>query len=488
MRLAYWTLLTIAAVAVLLLLTNVSIPSILSNPSSLGFRSDGDLASVGTVGTSTPQELGKFSGQHAPGSAPVQDMELQTALEVSRATEGSSDILTDERTDKVNAVNDFTDKHRAESAAKKIHVGPGDSISTLLGDIGVSAGQIHRLLQGGTETSKLYRIFPGQVFEADLNLSADADNRLVKLRFEENPTRSIEWTRDAATGDFIVEVDEVEPEVKLGYASESIVKSLFIAGQRSGLGDEIILRLARIFRWDIDFVLDIRAGDAFEVLYESEYVDGEFYRYGEILSARFVNRGKVHTAVRYVDTTGEAAYYAPDGTNLRGAFLRAPVDFTRVSSGFSHKRKHPLFDRVRAHLGVDYAAPTGTPVRAAGKGRVTTVAHRSSSGNYVEIRHAGGIETRYLHLSRFARGLAKGDRVAQGEVIGFVGATGWATGPHLHYEFIENGNHLDPQKVAVIRDSAISEQERIRFLVHMDPLLHHLDGFSAGRMSVAAAQ
>jgi len=375
------------------------------------------------------------------------------------------------------------EKHQ-KRFSERLQVGAGDTISTLLGDLGVSAREIHQLLQASPEASKLYRIYPGQVLEVDL----DSQGGLERLRFLENAAKSIEWTRTSNSDEFVANFHEIEPERKLSYASETILKSLFVAGQRSGLGDEIILRLARIFRWDIDFVLDIRAGDAFEVLYETEYLNGEFYQYGEILAARFINRGKTHTALRYVDADGDPAYYAPDGTNLRGAFLRAPVDFTRVSSGFSLKRRHPVFDRVRAHLGVDYAAPTGTPVKAAGKGTVTTVAYRSSSGNYVEIRHANRIETRYLHLSRFAKGLKKGDRVAQGEVIGFVGSTGWSTGPHLHYEFIENGRHQDPQKVAVIRDSAISEDERIRFLVHIDPLLQRLDGFSAGGTHVAAAQ
>ncbi len=375
------------------------------------------------------------------------------------------------------------EKHQ-KHFSERLQVGAGDTISALLGDLGVSAHEIHQLLQASPEASKLYRIYPGQVLEVDL----DPQGGLERLRFAESAAKSIEWTRTSSSNEFVTNVHEIEPERKLSYASETILKSLFIAGQRSGLADEIILRLASIFRWDIDFVLDIRAGDTFEVLYEAEYLDGEFYRYGEILAARFVNRGKTHTAIRYVDAQGDPAYYAPDGTNLRGAFLRAPVDFTRVSSGFSLKRRHPVFNRVRAHLGVDYAAPTGTPVKAAGKGTVTTVAYRSSSGNYVEIRHANGIETRYLHLSRFAKGLEKGDRVAQGEVIGFVGSTGWSTGPHLHYEFIENGRHLDPQKVAVIRDSAISEHERIRFLVHTDPLLQHLDGFTTSGMNIVAAQ
>ena len=444
----------VTAAAVLSLWAGISV-------STHGFRSD----------TNPLDNLQASPSDTMPAAAPETFRQAQALETESRSEEAEYQTLPMEK---------------ERQSAKRLQVGAGDTISTLLGGLGISARDIHQLLQAGSEASQLYRIFPGQVFEVSL----DSQGALQRLIFEESAARSVEWVRAAGSSgnEFVASVKEIEPERELSYASETIVKNLFVAGQRSGLGDEIILRLARIFRWDIDFVLDIRAGDAFEVLYESEYLNGELYRYGEILAARFVNRGKTHTAIRYVDEDGDSAYFAPDGTNLRGAFLRAPVDFTRVSSGFSLKRRHPIFDRVRAHLGIDYAAPTGTPVMAAGDGTVITVAYRSSSGNYVEIRHANSIETRYLHLSGFAKGLKQGDRVAQGEVIGYVGSTGWSTGPHLHYEFIENGRHLDPQKVAVVRDSAISDDERIRFLIHMDPLLQQLNHFGESHTNVAAAQ
>ena len=366
--------------------------------------------------------------------------------------------------------------------AQRVQVEPGDNISTLLDHLGVDPGELQVLLRDGEQAFELRRVFPGQWIEVGMN----PDGRLDMLRIERDAANSIEWRRREGRGDFQLNIESLEPEVHLSYASETIVNNLFIAGQRGGLGDEIILRLAKIFRWDIDFVLDVRTGDSFELLYESKYLDGKFHRYGDILAARFTNRGSVHTALRYINEEGETEYYTPDGKNLRGAFLRAPVDFTRVSSGFSFKRRHPLFDKVRAHLGVDYAAPTGTPVKAAGTGKVITVQRKSSSGNYVEIAHAGGIETRYLHLSRFARGITPGTRVRQGDVIGYVGSTGWATGPHLHYEYIENGRHMDPRKIPVVRDEAIADADMSLFLAQTSPWHDRLNSFDS-RISVIGA-
>ncbi len=363
---------------------------------------------------------------------------------------------------------------------QRVQVSPGDNISTLLGDLGITPGELHELLSQGERARELRRIFPGQWVE----VSRQADGSLEKLKLEKNAANSLEWVRESEG--FQLHALEIAPEVQMAYVSETIFNNLFVAGQRSGLGDEIILRLARIFRWDIDFVLDLRTGDSFELVYESEYLNGEFLRYGDIMAARFINRGRDHTAIRYLDEDGNKSYFTPKGESMRGAFLRAPVDFTRVSSGFNHKRLHPLFNRVRAHLGVDYAAPSGTPVKASGKGAVKTLDRNSSSGNYVVIQHPDGIQTRYLHLSRFARGLRPGTRVEQGDVIGFVGATGWATGPHLHYEYIENGRHMDPRRVEVQREEAISERERSHFLAQTTPLLSRLDSFSSSATLVGA--
>lgn len=363
---------------------------------------------------------------------------------------------------------------------ERVQVLQGDNISSLLRKLGVSSADLHQLLEKGERASELRRIFPGQWVEVD----KDEDGSLKALKLEKNAATSLQWTR-VGYG-FELRLVEIEPEVRVSNASATIVNNLFVAGQRVGLGDEIILRIAKIFRWDIDFALEVRAGDSFELVYESEYLDGEFHRYGDILAVRFSNRGRDHTAIRYLDEDGNISFFTPEGESMRGAFLRAPVDFTRVSSGFSYTRLHPLFNRVRAHLGVDYAAPSGTPVKAAGNGWIKEVDRNSSAGNFVTIEHPNDIETRYLHLSRFVRGLKPGAEVQQGDVIGYVGATGWATGPHLHYEYIQSGTHMDPRRVDVQREMSISDEEKNRFLAQTTPLLNQLNDLGSASTLVGA--
>lgn len=232
------------------------------------------------------------------------------------------------------------------------------------------------------------------------------------------------------------------------------------------------MALADLFGWDIDFVLDLREGDSFKLTYERITREGEYIGDGDILAARFVNQGNVFEAVRFVGPDGKARYFTPEGLSLRKAFLKAPLEFSRVSSVFNPSRRHPILNRVRAHRGVDYAAPSGTPVRAAGSGRVLFRGVRGGYGNVVEISHAGQIVTRYGHLSRFAGGLGNGDRVDQGQVIGYVGMTGLASGPHLHFEFLVRGVHRNPQ--TAVRNQEATQIEaalRERFLSDSKPLL-----------------
>ncbi len=193
-------------------------------------------------------------------------------------------------------------------------------------------------------------------------------------------------------------------------------------------------------------MLDLRAGDSFTLIYEQKLLDGEIVMDGEILAAEFVNEGKTYRAVRYENPAGKADFYTPEGVSLRKAFLKTPVQFSRISSVFNPKRRHPVLNTIRAHRGVDYAAPTGTKVYAAGAGRVQFRGVKGGFGNVVEIAHAGKVVTRYGHLSRFAKGVGNGSKVEQGELIGYVGSTGLATGPHLHFEYIERGVYVDPQK------------------------------------------
>lgn len=287
-------------------------------------------------------------------------------------------------------------------------------------------------------------------------------------------TRKLHVSRD--DGGFRFTLIERPVEAVHTLARGRIESSLFEAADDAGLQDQTVLELAKLFGWDIDFALDLRAGDEFTVNFERLYQDGHFAQDGDILAARFVNDGRTYTAVRYVNPDGGVGYYSPDGHPMQKAFLRAPLEFRRVSSGFSRGRYHPILNRIRAHQGTDYAAAQGTPVYAAGSGRVQFRGQRGGYGNMIEIDHGGGIVTAYGHLSRFAANLQAGMRVEQGATIGFVGMTGLATGPHLHYEYRVNGHFLDPQRVTLPDTRPIDAQLLPAFLQQTAPLLAPLNG------------
>ena len=281
---------------------------------------------------------------------------------------------------------------------------------------------------------------------------------------------------------FTANVEEVPLQTRQITARGNIESSLFVAGTAAGLRDITTLALAEIFRWDIDFVLDLRAGDSFTLIHEQIERDGVNLADGEILAAEFINDGKRYRAVRYEHADGKADYYTAEGQSLRKAFLKAPVQFSRISSVFNPRRKHPVLNRIRAHKGVDYAAPTGTPVRAAGAGRVRYRGVKGGYGNVVEIEHRGRVITRYGHLSRFSKNMGVGRQVEQGDVIAYVGSTGLATGPHLHFEYVANGVNLDPQ-VALRKAEPgppIDAGLRADFNLKTAPLLAQLDTRPAG--------
>jgi murein DD-endopeptidase MepM/ murein hydrolase activator NlpD len=254
-----------------------------------------------------------------------------------------------------------------------------------------------------------------------------------------------------------------------------IDSSLFEAVEAAGAHDQTAIGLADIFGWDIDFVLDVRQGDTFVVTYQEIWRDGTYLKDGPIDAAEFVNQGREFRAVRFTDPEGHSSYYTPEGRSLHKAFLRTPVEFTRVSSRFNSARRHPILNLIRAHKGVDYAAPIGTPVHAAGDGRIRFAGSRGGYGNCVEIEHSRSIVTLYGHLSRFARGTRAGAHVAQGAVIAYVGMTGLATGPHLHYEYRVNGMFKNPQTAQLPASAPIEARLHDDFLAHSAPLLATLD-------------
>jgi murein DD-endopeptidase MepM/ murein hydrolase activator NlpD len=263
-------------------------------------------------------------------------------------------------------------------------------------------------------------------------------------------------------------------ETRVRTARATIDSSLFQAAGAADISDTVALKLANVFAWDIDFVLDIREGDRFTAVYEQIFQDGKYLRDGEVLAAEFVNNGKVYRAVRFVGDDGHAGYYTPGGLAMRKAFLRAPVEFTRVSSAFNPHRHHPILNLIRGHMGTDYAAPIGTPVHAAGDGHVSFAGQRGGYGNAIVLTHGANVSTLYGHMSRFARSIHVGTRVQQGEVIGYVGMTGLATGPHLHYEYLTGGVHRNPQTVQLPGAEPLRAQDLQKFRQMAAPLLADL--------------
>jgi murein DD-endopeptidase MepM/ murein hydrolase activator NlpD len=325
--------------------------------------------------------------------------------------------------------------------------------------------------------TQLDRLKPGELLRL-----MHRGGELIGLERKLSDSETLKVTRDA--NGFSSNVLENPLEVHTRTASGTIQSSLFQAAADAQLDDRIAFELAEIFQYDIDFVLDIQPGDRFTVVYEELFQDGVPLRTGNILAAKFVNEGREYRAIRYVDSLGNAEYFTPDGKSLRKAFIRAPVQFSRVSSRFNPSRRHPVLNTIRAHKGVDYAAPVGTPVRAAGDGRVRFLGRKGGYGNVVELEHGSGVVTVYGHLSRFASKLHRGQRVALGEVIAYVGMTGLATGPHLHYEYRVRGVHKNPQTVPLPDAEPIRASERDRFLASTADLLNMLD-LPEGRVLVA---
>lgn len=276
---------------------------------------------------------------------------------------------------------------------------------------------------------------------------------------------------------FAAEVLATPLEIREAHAHGTIESSLFVAARQAGVSPEIILALANdIFGWDIDFALDIRSGDEFSVVYEQKYRDGEYVGDGRVLAADFTNNGTTHRAIYFESADKKVAdYFAPDGRSMRRQFLRAPLDFTRISSNFNPRRRHPILNTIRAHKGVDYAAATGTVIKAAGDGRVDFVGTKGGYGRVVILEHGGGVSTLYGHMSRFAKGLKRGQRVKQGTTIGYVGSSGAATGPHLHYEYRVHGVHKNPRTVPLPDAAPIPDSYRAEFDTRTRQVLALLD-------------
>jgi murein DD-endopeptidase MepM/ murein hydrolase activator NlpD len=345
---------------------------------------------------------------------------------------------------------------------------PGDSLALIFARQGLSPQELDRLMRADKATIALKRLMPGQRLRFQIR-----DNVLQQMAYKIDSLNTLHINRKNDSS-FTVSTEIREPEPRVANTTGIIDSSLFLAGQTAGLSDNLIMELAGIFGWDIDFALDIRSGDRFTVVYEELYLDGHKQRDGNILAAEFTNRDKTYRALRYTDTNGRSDYYTPDGRSMRKAFIRTPVDFTRISSRFG-KRFHPTLKREKNHHGVDYAAPRGTPIKAAGDGKLVSAGRKGGYGKTVIIQHGGKYSTLYAHMSRIKPGMRRGKRVRQGQIIGYVGTTGRSTGPHLHYEFRINDVHRNPLTVRLPDAAPIQAKYKADFLEKSRNLVVLLD-------------
>ena len=317
-----------------------------------------------------------------------------------------------------------------------------DTLERIFRRLKLSLDDLSTMLGLPEVRNALSRLRPGDKVTV---VHADGAVQTLKRRISETEVLAIARSDDG----FAAEVIATPIDIRRAHASGVIDSSLFVAARAAGVGAETVMQLANdIFGWQIDFALDIRAGDRFSIVYEQKYRDGKHIGDGRILAAEFVNDGKTHRAIYYKSADARVSgYFTPEGRSMHQRFLRAPLDFTRVSSNFNPARRHPILNTIRAHQGVDYAAASGTVIKAAGDGRVRFVGFKGGYGRVITLEHGGGVSTLYAHMSRFARGLRPGQRVQQGQTIGFVGSSGAATGPHLHYEYRVNGVHKNPRTV-----------------------------------------
>ncbi len=365
----------------------------------------------------------------------------------------------------------------SETVWKEIIVKKGQTLSSIFDDMELSQTLLYKIIHINKDAKSLTKIYPG----ATLAFAFDNDGSFAQLKYPISETQELFVLKNDKELSTKIITHETETQVQT--ADGTITGSLFNAGKKAGLSDAMVMRLANVFAWDIDFVLDIRQGDSFNLIYEKIYKDGEFLRDGRIIAASFTNQGDTYKAISFEDGNGWS-FYNPEGRNMKKAFLRAPLNFSYISSNFNPKRFHPVQKRVKAHRGIDYAAPTGTPVYAAGDGVVTRSSYNKYNGNHVFIKHPSGIVTKYLHFNK--RKVKKGQRVRQGQTIGTVGSTGMVTGAHLHYEFVLNGVHRNPRTVKLPKASPLAKDKMKIFTTYAKPLIALLDGIGKSNSNIAS--
>ena len=360
---------------------------------------------------------------------------------------------------------------------KTAMVKSGDTLARIAQREGISAQEIHKLMQSGNGIEQLARIKPGDTIKYQNSEAGE----LLALSYDLSQTERLIVNKESRA--FTVSTIDRPFEIHQNRTSATIQSSMYGAAKNSGLSDNLIMEMASIFGYDIDFALDVRKGDTFNIIWDEYHRDGEKIKDGPILAAEFINRGRVVRAVRYTNEKGDSDYFSPDGKSLRKAFLRSSVHFTRISSKFNPNRLHPIYKTKRPHRGVDYAARTGTPIYSAGDGKIIFRGKQRGYGNVVIVQHGNTYNTLYAHMSKFNSKARKGSRVKQGQTIGYVGQTGWATGPHLHYEFRVNGTHRNPLTVKLPTAKPLAKKYLSDFQSVSSPLLAQLD--TLGRTQLA---
>lgn len=345
----------------------------------------------------------------------------------------------------------------------------GDTIASILNRLDVSNQDSTDFLQAARGSRAMRQLRPGQTVYAQT--TADGELLMLRYFFGNEELFLMEKTDD----EFRMTEQPIELDTRVHMKSGVINSSLFAATDNAGIPNNIAMQLTEIFASEIDFYRDLRQGDRFTVVYETFSNNGRRTKTGRVLAVEFVNKGKSHQAIYFRSSNGADGYYTPEGESLRKAFLLSPLTFSRVSSGFTNARFHPILKEWRAHRGIDYAAPTGTPVKATSSGIVAFSGSQKGYGNLVVLKHNGKYETAYGHLSRFASGLSKGKRVNQGDVIGYVGSTGMATGPHLHYELRVDGVQRDPAKVVLPTAPPIAKRDLNTFQKETQSLVARLN-------------
>lgn len=357
----------------------------------------------------------------------------------------------------------------------------GDTVAKIFQQHGLSHQDVHFVVNASKDAKRLNKLTPGRT----LRLSMDALDTLQHVEYPIDDTRLLRVSQNSK-GHWYSEIRPMDIETRVAFADGLIKDSFYLSGKKAGLNDGLIMALADLFAWDIDFIMDIRPGDHFRVLYEERFLHGEPLGAGQIVAASFSSQGKTYEAIRFTDASGNVGYYTPDGQNIRKAFLRTPVKFTRISSKFDLNRKHPVLHKIRAHKGVDYAAPHGTEVKATSDGKVTFAGVNGGFGNVINLQHGQRYTTVYAHLSRFAKGISAGKMVKQGQIIGYVGSTGLATGPHLHYEVRVDGTHQNPLTVQLPQADPIPNERLAVFKSLAKQQLALLD--SHGRVMLALGE